>query len=220
MREQPLLCAYTMQNKPSKNTVRKTMNEKIQSYVNSDTDFHLQNMFNITTKNLMVALPEFNDIDIVCAYYPMKYEASCTELITETLKIGKKIALPKIYNNQMSFHLCENLNEENFIKNKYGIFEPTTKALDFSDFRKENPINILVLVPGLAFTKDGLRLGRGKGYYDSFLFNLKYNHTNIKCISVGLCFSFQILQNIPTEEHDQSVNYLLSEKGLVNCRTS
>lgn len=60
----------------------------------------------------------------------------------------------------------------------------------------------LALVPGLAFTAQGLRLGRGGGYFDRFL-------KSFTGTSVGVCFQEQVLEEIPVEPHDQSVDALL-----------
>jgi 5-formyltetrahydrofolate cyclo-ligase len=62
----------------------------------------------------------------------------------------------------------------------------------------------LVLVPGLAFTLCGRRLGRGGGYYDRALSVLP-----LRAISLGVCFSFQIVESIPVEAHDQPVRAVL-----------
>lgn len=73
------------------------------------------------------------------------------------------------------------------------------------------PIDI-ALVPGLAFTKDGARLGYGAGYYDRW-FEL---HPNT--IKVGICFECQIIPSLPTEAHDISMDFVITEESVKNCR--
>jgi 5-formyltetrahydrofolate cyclo-ligase len=71
----------------------------------------------------------------------------------------------------------------------YNILEPVGPV--FSDYDSID----LAVVPGVAFTADGIRLGRGKGYYDRLL-------PRIKARKIGICFPFQILHSIPAESFD------------------
>ena len=66
-----------------------------------------------------------------------------------------------------------------------------------------------MLVPGLAFSMDGKRLGKGGGYYDKFL-DREPNHEKI-----ALAYEFQVLDKIPAEEHDQAVNFIVTEKRTI-----
>jgi 5-formyltetrahydrofolate cyclo-ligase len=79
---------------------------------------------------------------------------------------------------------------------KFGIREPAAgespKTLD------------LIVVPGLAFTSDGHRLGRGTGFYDRFLSTVPGN-----TVKVGVCFAFQLLPEIPHIDHDVKVDALV-----------
>ena len=67
--------------------------------------------------------------------------------------------------------------------------------------------NALCFVPGLAFTRSGKRLGYGKGYYDTFL-------NRIPVCTVGLCYDFQLIEDLPTEAHDKPVSYICTDRGL------
>ena len=62
----------------------------------------------------------------------------------------------------------------------------------------------LIIVPGMAFDKQGNRLGRGKGYYDRFLVN------NKNVYKIGICFDFQFLDVIPSEDHDQKIDEIIT----------
>jgi 5-formyltetrahydrofolate cyclo-ligase len=79
----------------------------------------------------------------------------------------------------------------------YGILEPTGPL--FTDYDSID----LAVVPGVAFTRDGVRLGRGKGYYDRLL-------PRIKSPKVGICFPFQILESIPTEPFDVKMDEVVA----------
>ena len=69
----------------------------------------------------------------------------------------------------------------------------------------------VVLVPGLGFTEQGMRLGRGKGFYDRYL--EKY-----KGLIIGIGFDLQIEKKLPTDHHDQNMNLIVTEKRVIDCR--
>ena len=68
----------------------------------------------------------------------------------------------------------------------------------------------VVLIPGVAFTAEGSRLGRGGGFYDRFLRSLPKSS-----LRIGVCFSTQIMPVLPIERHDESVSFLLTEAGWI-----
>jgi 5-formyltetrahydrofolate cyclo-ligase len=80
--------------------------------------------------------------------------------------------------------------------------------------QKDHPTVVpeVFLVPGVAFTETGVRLGRGKGYYDRYL----ENHSGLK---IGLCFEFQILSELAREDHDVLMDYLVTEKRVICCKS-
>jgi 5-formyltetrahydrofolate cyclo-ligase len=67
----------------------------------------------------------------------------------------------------------------------------------------------LILVPGLAFTRDGQRLGRGGGFYDRYLASL-----STRVVKLGVCFQCQLVESLPLEAHDQQVHALVTENGI------
>lgn len=69
----------------------------------------------------------------------------------------------------------------------------------------------VILVPGLAFTERGERLGRGRGYYDKYL-------SHYHGIKIGICFSGQLEEVLPTEKHDVGLDYIVTDKKIINCR--
>lgn len=81
--------------------------------------------------------------------------------------------------------------------------------------------NVLVVVPGLGFSLKGERLGRGAGFYDKFLSDLKRvvaHDKNSTFVKGGLCFDFQLLDSVPTESHDEYIDYLATQDGLFECQ--
>ena len=116
------------------------------------------------------------------------------------LSKSKKKIVPKIFCGELKFFQIKDLYKDTK-KNKYGILEPNQHASEFSI----DKIDALI-VPGLAFTLDGKRLGYGGGYYDKLLSNKAF-----KAFSIGFCFSFQIKKDLPTESHDKKVDYVITD---------
>ncbi len=125
---------------------------------------------------------------IVCTYIHTDSEVD----ITNDLIGYKQLITSYLVSSDME--LC--LYKEPFIKNALNILEP------------ENPIKIkevdVFLVPGVAFTASGKRLGRGGGYYDKLL--SKYPDT----LKIGITFNERIMQDLPTESHDISMDYVFT----------
>lgn len=77
-----------------------------------------------------------------------------------------------------------------------------------------------MIIPGIAFTKNGGRLGKGKGFYDIFLDELLVKSKNFcqSGIKVGICFDIQVKQKIPLEQHDKKIDFLITESGIFDCK--
>lgn len=124
------------------------------------------------------------------------------DFIQEAYAAGKTVLLPKCCSKGiMDFYEYKG----HFSEGRYGICEPTGTECC-------NPeTNDLMIVPGLSFTKDGMRLGQGGGYYDRFL--EKY-----PCVTVGLCREQFIKQELPREWNDLPVDYVITETGIFECK--
>jgi 5-formyltetrahydrofolate cyclo-ligase len=68
----------------------------------------------------------------------------------------------------------------------------------------------VLVIPGIGFSHNGARLGRGKGYYDRYL--EKFSGTKI-----GVCFEEQLIEKLPCDEHDQLMDFIVSENGVIDC---
>ena len=129
-------------------------------------------------------------------------EVDTFEMISQALKLGKKIALPRIDKTQRKILpvVIDSLDND-LEQGPYGIKQPrinVDKVLDLKDIN-------MVIVPGVAFDKRNNRLGRGGGYYDRFLTTVPSGIP-----TVGLAFDFQIVDRLPhLDEHDQAVSHVL-----------
>ena len=69
----------------------------------------------------------------------------------------------------------------------------------------------VLLIPGLAFDREGRRLGRGKGFYDKFL-------SEFRGLKIGLCFDGQLIERVPDEEHDMKMNFIITNNDLIKVK--
>lgn len=120
-------------------------------------------------------------------YYALPDEVD-TSLLFERLS-DKTILLPKVIDSE-NMELRIYTGENDLATGCYGIKEPVGKV--FTDFAKID----VAIIPGMAFDRHGHRLGRGKGYYDRLLSKIP------QAYKIGLCFDFQIVDNVPVDSHD------------------
>jgi 5-formyltetrahydrofolate cyclo-ligase len=125
-------------------------------------------------------------------FSPLPNEISLNSIFTKKTMFS----YPKICGNILKFYEVKNLRELS-PSQPYGIYEPSSEA--------KLVVPDIIIVPGLAFTIDGTRLGRGKGYYDNYL---RQN----SCFTVSLAFSWQLLEKIPINSFDVPINLILTTK--------
>lgn len=138
---------------------------------------------------------QYREAKAVYGYLPYNQEVRTWTLLEQALKDGKKVAVPKVYGDEMRFIYLSDLTA---VSNGYaGIPEPV------ADEPVADDPTALVLMPGLAFDRDGHRVGYGGGFYDRFL-EREPNHP-----TVALCYHFQLLDHLDTEDHDIPVDRVL-----------
>ncbi|MCM8795709.1 MAG: 5-formyltetrahydrofolate cyclo-ligase [Candidatus Omnitrophica bacterium] len=149
-------------------------------------------------KEKLFKTKEFKSAKRIMFYISFDGEVDTEEMIDEARKLGKIVAVPVCKGRGM-IRPCLFLKDTRLKRGPYGIPEPAIKR--FIDSKSLN----LVIVPAVAFTREGKRLGRGKGYYDNFLGKLKKYHIP----TIGLAFDFQILPYLPTTKQDVSVERVI-----------
>ncbi len=128
----------------------------------------------------------------VLLYHPLPDEVDITPLMERGRVAGKRILLPAVVGDDLALREYE--GEASLLVGAYGIKEPAGR--EYTDYASV----ALVLVPGVAFDMGGRRLGRGKGYYDRLLPRLSHARR------IGVCFPFQLVDDVPSEAHDQLVD--------------
>ena len=131
----------------------------------------------------------------IYGYLPYNQEVRTVPMLEQAIRDGKKVAVPKVYGDTMKFIYLEDLSQVE--KGYAGIPEP------IADEPVAHDETALVLMPGLAFDPQGHRIGYGGGFYDKFL-AAEPSHPTL-----ALCYEFQMLPQLDTEEHDIPVNTVL-----------
>ncbi len=144
---------------------------------------------------LFCACPAYRDAKTVYGYLPYNQEVRTVPILEQALRDGKKVAVPKVYGDTMRFIYLEDFASVE--KSGMGIPEPV------ADEPVAEDKTALVLMPGVAFTEDGARIGYGGGFYDRFLAQEPAHPT------VALCYDFQVVEKLPTEEFDIPVDLVL-----------
>lgn len=136
----------------------------------------------------------------ILAFYPMNFEPQIQLLLEEFLIQGKNLFLPKINGDNLDIYRVDTLKE--LSQNELSVFEPN------NSHEIENNLNFdLILIPGLAFTKNGDRIGYGQGFYDRLL--SKCN--GVKC---ALAYEFQYNIDFQAEEHDKIMDLLITNQNI------
>ncbi len=153
----------------------------------------------------LVSLEEYASARTVFAYLSEHPEPDTRKFIARAFADGKTVALPQTEaSGEMRACVVSALDE--LVPGIWGIPEPPDGAPELA----ADGID-LILVPGLAFTREGVRLGRGAGYYDRFL-------KRTGAYTVGVCREALIFPRIPEREHDVRVQCIVTEKGAARLR--
>ena len=140
-------------------------------------------------------LPEFQSAKNILFYDALPFEVETRNAILRN-STTKNIFLPVVSGDELLIKPFE--GEDRLKEGAFGVQEPMGETIvDYS-------IIDLVIVPGVAFDKNGKRIGYGKGFYDRLL-------PQISAKKVGICFDFQLFETIPTLDFDQSVDIILTE---------
>lgn len=178
--------------KLTKQKIRNTILMKLQTQKEEN-----RNKKSLQIKNRLFRNRVFKKAKTVMFYMSFGGEVDTVDMIKSAQKLGKTVVVPICGKNRM-MRPCALKEGAALLRGPYGMREPALKK----------PVNLksldLVIVPGLAFDKEGRRLGRGKGYYDRFLPKVS-SHS----VAIGLAYDFQILPYIPTTRYDADVHKVI-----------
>lgn len=157
----------------------------------------------LSLRDQICALPIYQKAKRIMAYLSMKGEADLDPFIQKALADGKEIYIP-VCLPEKQMEAGRLLGMEHFKKGPYGL-------RDLPDgYTTVDPCRLdLVLIPGVACTEDGIRLGMGAGYYDRYLSQVDFEKR------VVTLWDFQIIEDIPCEPFDQKMAQVVTEKRII-----
>ena len=177
-----------------------------------------QNAGNLAKKssaicNQIINSKEYKAATVIYTYMALPDEVDLTEVIKNALRDGKKVALPKIISKEEGIIKFFYLDPQKRLAQQtaagtFGISEPDESLPAIPDPAHKT----LILVPGRAFTKEGDRLGRGKGYYDRFLGNGLLRCARNDITLAGVCFDFQIKKSLPVDDRDIKMHCIFTSQ--------
>lgn len=143
------------------------------------------------------ALPEFAAARCVALYCALGDEPD-TQRVLERWSRSKRLVVPRVEGAAMQFYAYD---PAAMIRGAFGIAEPGPDA------KRCPPEEIdLMVIPGVAFTPAGARLGRGGGYYDRYL-----SQPGLRAAKVGVCYRHQLVAQLPVEPHDLFMDKVIAE---------
>lgn len=140
----------------------------------------------------------------IMLYMPLGKETNTEEIIKAAFDNGKKVVFPvtdKVTGRITPYYATQ---DAKFQRGAFSVNEPVnTEIADIRDID-------LFVVPGIAFDKNGVRVGFGKGCYDRLL-------QDCAGVKVGFCYDFQICETIISDEHDIAMDYIVTESRFIDC---
>jgi len=152
-------------------------------------------------------LAEYEKAGTVMFYVDVRDEVRTRHALPEALASGKRIVVPYCLNGELELFWLENMDELEL--GMYRILEPRVELRDVAAKRLTPTDLDLVMVPGVAFDRNGGRTGHGKGYYDKLL-----QHARKDAPLVALSFECQLFDEIPAESHDIFMDKVVTEDSV------
>ena len=150
----------------------------------------------------LLAWPRWQKAGTVMVFAALHYEPDLVPL----LEAGPRLVFPSMEEDRIVPRLVCGAGD--LVMSAQGIREPDVSRCEVVAAESLD----LVLVPGLGFGRDGMRLGRGRGHYDRFLSGLP-----ARTLRAGVGFHCQVSDSLPWEPHDAAMQALVTERGIVDC---
>jgi 5-formyltetrahydrofolate cyclo-ligase len=158
----------------------------------------------------LLQLPEYQQAGTVLGYVNFGAEFASGLWTQKVLADGKRLALPRVnrHTNQLDLYWVDDL-ENQLAAGLWGIREPIVERCERLEALNEVEF---ALLPGVAFARDGARLGYGGGFYDKLLAQMTHQPT-----LVAAAFVLQIVEQIPQEATDVKVEWIITEQETIAC---
>ena len=166
--------------------------------------------YNAAITGRLLQLPQYLEAETVLGYMNFGSEYASCMWIDKALAAGKRLVLPKVnrHTNLLDLYFVSDL-ENQLACGLWGIREPIVERCE-----RLNDINEVefALLPGIAFSRDGARLGYGGGFYDKLLAHLQH-----RPVLATAAFAMQIVARIPQEATDVRVEWIVTQEETIDC---
>ncbi|CCO23124.1 5-formyltetrahydrofolate cyclo-ligase [Maridesulfovibrio hydrothermalis] len=186
-----------------KEVIRQRLLKKRSEMPGPDVDFMSRKIV-----NALKELKQWEQADEVLLYWPIRNEVDVRPLLQSAWDSGKKLFMPCCRRNEpgvMDFGVVR--AEKELLSGSFGIKEPCRIQCEFPDAVLPD----IIVVPGVGFDRRGYRIGFGGGYYDRFLARPQKEGF----LSVGVCYSFQLVEGFPVEPWDKAVQVVCTDKDMI-----
>ncbi|MEO7623249.1 MAG: 5-formyltetrahydrofolate cyclo-ligase [Gallionella sp.] len=163
----------------------------------------------------LLQLPQYRQAGTVLGYMNFGAEFASDLWIQQALADGKKLVLPRVnrHTKQLDLYWVNDL-ENQLAPGLWGIREPLVERCE--RLATLNEVEF-ALLPGVAFTRDGARLGYGGGFYDKLLAHFREQNGTRRPALVAAAFALQIVEQIPQEDTDIKVEWIVTEQETIAC---
>ncbi len=156
-------------------------------------------------------LPEYSSAKTVMFYVDVRDEVRTRHALPEALQSGKRIVIPYCVDGLLELFHLESMDELSV--GMYKILEPKAELREVASKRLQPQDLDLIMVPGVAFDRNGGRTGHGKGYYDKLL-----EHARPDAPLIALAFECQLFPEIPCESHDIYMDKVVTQSDVYQGR--
>jgi len=180
-----------------KQTLRSQILEMRNSMDSADREY-----LNGRLSQRILALEKIQKAETVMCYVSFGSEADTCAIISGLWDMGKKVAVPRVCGEDMSFYFINDIDE--LVPGYKGIPEPNGKCTEFIPSKGN-----VIIVPGTVFDERLFRIGYGKGFYDRYL----EKHKGL--YGIGICYDFQVVEAIPIDKWDRGLDIIVTEKRKI-----
>jgi len=156
----------------------------------------------------LIGLSVYKKARCIMLYAAMPDEVQTDKMMRYALQDGKQICIPYIHDKHGLMDAVFVFDVDQLSKGDFDILTINSRDMEFA-----NPEDIdLMIIPGVAFDTAGYRLGMGAAFYDRFIMRAN------QAFCLGIALDCQIVNKVPIEEHDCSMDAILTASGLINSK--
>ena len=156
----------------------------------------------------LLETPLYRSANAIALYSSVQNEAATEKIRDYSLRNGKRVVYPRLSPNR-SLELVEIESATELVRGKSGIAEPIGDNV----LSHRGELNLLLVVPGVAFDSQGNRLGRGQAWYDRVI-----RQWGSRAAPVGLAYEFQIIDRVPVDPWDEKVLFISTQERFIDCQ--